>query len=76
MNKVYGTPTLASGDVVDAVHASGGALRFREVDTVAVKGKAIGIKMFTPCEDEALIAMSDVALAAWREGHFDVAKKA
>ena len=73
VNKVYGTPTLASGDVVDAV---AGAIRFREVDTVAVKGKVTGIRMLTPCDDETLIAMSDEALAAWREGRFEVARTA
>jgi len=72
VNKVYGTPTLASGDVVDAV---AGAIRFREVDTVIVKGKLTGIRMLTPCDDVALIAISDEALAAYREGKFDAARR-
>ncbi|MFM9972563.1 MAG: CHASE2 domain-containing protein [Burkholderiales bacterium] len=72
VNKVYGTPTLASGDVVDAV---AGAMRFREVDTVIVKGKVTGIRMLTPCDDEVLIGLSDSALAAWREGRLGDARR-
>jgi adenylate cyclase len=71
VNKVYGTDILVSGAVVEAI-ANG--VRFREVDTVRVKGKHIGITVFTPCDDGDLIALSDEALAAYRAGNFDAAE--
>lgn len=72
-NKVYGTGILVSEAVVDAVRDG---QRFREIDTVRVKGKYIGITLFTPCEDEALIALSAQALAAYREAQFHAAEEA
>ena len=67
VNKVYGTPILASETVVAAI---GGEIRFREVDTVRVKGKHVGITVYTPCGDETLIAMSAEGLAVYRAGKF------
>ena len=72
-NKAYGTPILASDAVVKG---AGGELKFREVDTVRVKGKETGITVFTPCDDEALVKMSDAALAAYRAGDFEGAAAA
>jgi adenylate cyclase len=72
-NKAYGTPILASETVVAA---AGDALKFREIDAIRVKGKAIGVRVFTPCDDPALIALSAEALAAWREGQFGKAGQA
>jgi adenylate cyclase len=66
-NKVYGTRILASEAVAEACKA---AIPFREVDTIRVKGKAIGIRVFTPCEDGQLVALSAEALAAYRAGRF------
>jgi len=71
VNKVYGTPILASGAVVAT---AGDGLRFREIDTVRVKGKQSGITIFTPCDDEVLMTMSAWALAAYRAGAFDDAE--
>ena len=71
VNKVYGTKILASESVVATISSP---IRFREVDTVRVKGKQIGITVYTPCDDEALIAMSAEALAAYREGKFEAAE--
>ena len=68
VNKVYGTDILVSGAIVEAVN---GRIRFREVDTVRVKGKHVGIDVFTPCDDEALIAMSAEALAVHRAGKLE-----
>ena len=68
VNKVYGTDILVSGAIVEAVN---GRIRFRELDTVRVKGKHVGITVFAPCDDEALIAMSAEALAAHRAGKLD-----
>lgn len=72
VNKAYGTKILASESVVAAV---ANAIRFRNVDTVRVKGKQVGITVYTPCDDEALIAMSTEALAAYREGKFEAAEE-
>jgi adenylate cyclase len=71
VNKVYGTPILLSDSVRKDVKSG---IRFREVDVVRVKGKNVGITVFTPCEDAALVALSDEALAAYRAGNFDAAE--
>jgi adenylate cyclase len=71
VNKVYGTEILVSGAVVEAIS---NGVHFREVDTVRVKGKHIGITVFTPCEDRDLIELSAEALAAYRAGKFDAAE--
>ncbi|MBI4208034.1 MAG: adenylate/guanylate cyclase domain-containing protein [Betaproteobacteria bacterium] len=72
VNKVYGTKILASEAVIGAIHNH---IRFREVDTVRVKGKHVGITVYTPCDDEALIAMHAEALAAYRAGDFRAAEQ-
>ena len=68
VNKVYGTDILVSAAVAKEVDDG---TRFREVDTVRVKGKNVGITVLAPCGDEALIAMSAEALAAHRAGKLD-----
>lgn len=70
VNKAYGTKILASQGVIAATDSQ---IRFREVDTVRVKGKHVGITVYTPCDDETLIAMSMEALAAYRAGQFEAA---
>jgi adenylate cyclase len=70
VNKVYNTPILVSAAVVKEIPHG---IRFREVDKVRVKGKNVGITVLTPCEDEALIALSSEALAAYRASEFDAA---
>jgi len=56
--------------------AAGDGIRFREVDTVRVKGKNVGITVLAPCEDTDLIAISAEALASYRSGNFDAAEAA
>jgi len=73
VNKLYGTDILVSAAVADA---AGNGIRFREVDTVRVKGKNVGITVLAPCEDGDLIAISAEALAAYRSGNFDAAEAA
>lgn len=68
VNKVYGTGILISESVAKAV---GDKLALRQVDTVRVKGKHLGVPIFTPCDDAQLKAMSESALAAYREGDWD-----
>lgn len=71
VNKVYGTRIVVSEAVVMAV---GSRIKFREIDTVMVMGKTVGISIYTPCADEALIELSDEALAAYRAGEFEEAE--
>jgi predicted Zn-dependent protease len=73
VNKVYNTPILVSETVACAVS---NPVRFREVDTVRVKGKNVGITVFTPCAYEALIALHAEALGAYRAGQLDAAQGA
>ena len=73
VNKVYGTDILVSEAVAKSVDAG---VRFREVDTVRVKGKNVGITVLTPCDDDELIALSAQALIPWRGGKFDEAELA
>ena len=72
-NKVYGTGILVSGAVADTVKDG---TKFREIDTVRVKGKLIGITLYTPCDDERLVAMSAKALALYRDAKLDAAEHA
>lgn len=73
VNKVYNTDILVSAGVVKEVT---NGVHFREVDTVRVKGKNVGISVLTPCEDNDLIERSKEALALYREGRFDAAEAA
>lgn len=69
VNKVYGTGILLSDSVAQAI---GDQLMLRQVDTVRVKGKHLGVPIYTPCDDTQLKAMSESALAAYSEGDWDV----
>jgi adenylate cyclase len=73
VNKVYNTDILVSAGVVKEVT---NGVHFREVDTVRVKGKNVGITVLTPCEDGELVARSAEALAMYRESRFDAAEAA
>lgn len=69
-NKVYGTGILLSETVVEAVASQMG---LRQVDTVRVKGKQIGVGIFTPCQNDYLVQLTESALAAYREGQWELA---
>lgn len=71
VNKLYGTEVLLSAAVAEAVDDG---IRFREIDTVRVKGKNVGITVLSPCADEGLIALSAEALALYRAGDFEGAE--
>lgn len=73
VNKVYNTDILVSAGVVKEVT---NGVCFREVDTVRVKGKNVGITVLTPCADDELLARSMEALALYRESKFDAAEAA
>ncbi len=68
VNKVYGTGILISESVAKAI---GDKLMLRHVDTVRVKGKHLGVPIYTPCADVRLKTMSESALAAYREGDWE-----
>src|SRR4029079_12231818 len=68
VNKLYGTGNLASGETVMRM---GGTPRMRLIDEVIVKGKSQPVEIFTPCEDEELVALTMDAIAAYRARHWD-----
>jgi adenylate cyclase len=68
VNKLYHTGVLASGDTVARM---GGQPRMRLVDDVIVKGKSEPVEIYTPCEDEALVALTAQAIAAYRTQRWD-----
>jgi adenylate cyclase len=72
VNKVYGTEILVSDSVASAAR---GKIKFREIDTVRVKGKRTGITIHAPCDDETLNAMTATALAAYRSGDFEASER-
>lgn len=72
VNKVYGTGILLSDSAAQAV---AGQVRLRQVDVVRVKGKQVGVGIYTPCQDEKLIAASEAALAAYRDGDWTLARE-
>ncbi|HEX4943616.1 MAG TPA: adenylate/guanylate cyclase domain-containing protein [Usitatibacteraceae bacterium] len=60
-NKLYGTGILMSGETAKG---AGGAMAFRHVDRVRVAGKTEAVDVYTPCDDPAFIAASEIALSA------------
>lgn len=72
VNKFYATGILVSESVAKAV---AGKVGFRQVDTVRVKGKQLGIGIYTPCEDPRLTQLTESALAAYRDGNWELAAK-
>jgi len=72
LNKVYGTRILVTGETRDA---SGEGLRFREIDTVQVKGKEKSVRVFEVFDgDETLATGYGEALSLYRSGDFHGAK--
>lgn len=67
VNKVYNTGILLSESVAQAVSAQ---IKLRQVDVVRVKGKHLGVGIFTPCQDEKLTVLTESALAAYRSGEW------
>lgn len=72
VNKVYNTGILLSESVAQAVAEQ---VKLRQVDVVRVKGKHLGVGIFTPCQDEKLIALSESALAAYRSGDWALSQE-
>ena len=69
VNKFYGTDILVSETVVTAI---AGQIGFRQVDVVRVKGKQLGIGIFTPCQDDGLVQLTELAFAAYRDGKWEL----
>ena len=59
-NKAFGTRILLSGATADLLPVD---LSLRHVDTVIVKGKSEAVKVFRPCLDAEICALSAVAMA-------------
>jgi len=67
VNKVYNTGILLSESVAEAVSTQIG---LRQVDVVRVKGKHLGVGIYTPCQDKKLALLTESALAAYRSGEW------
>jgi adenylate cyclase len=78
LNKQYGTTVIASESIRDAAHA---VFRFRMLDTVIVKGKTRGCRIYElrgtidePDPKEQVIARYEEALAAYQRREFAAAE--
>ena len=65
VNKVYGTGILVSDTVAKAV---AGKINLRPVDIVRVKGKHLGVELYTPCDDPVQTEATTQALSAYQRG--------
>jgi adenylate cyclase len=74
VNKIYGTEIIISESTMKKIDRK---LTVRELDSVRVKGKRKGIKIFELIDGEAgtFIEIFEEALNLYREGHFDAALK-
>jgi adenylate cyclase len=63
LNRLYGTPTLLSGETAAAV---GDAVRLRHVDRVRVKGRREAVEIYTPESDAGIVAKTETAIALYR----------
>jgi adenylate cyclase len=68
VNKAYGTCTLVAGSTIDVVN---GRVPHRLVDRVRVKGKSEPVAVYTLDADPAVVAISDQAIAAYRQQDWD-----
>ena len=73
VNKTYGTRILLSAATVAALTRP---CALRPIDRVRVKGKALPVDIFTPCDDSDLIAKTERALAAYRDADWVAARAA
>jgi adenylate cyclase len=73
VNKTYGTCILLSAATIDALTRP---CVLRPVDRVRVKGKALPVDIFTPCDDLNLIAQTERAMAAYRDADWATARAA
>lgn len=72
-NKAFGTGILLSAATAIRLPPD---LRLRPLDDVIVKGKTEPVRVFTPCEEEALCATSTRALQALAERQWEAARQA
>ncbi|MEP7154941.1 MAG: adenylate/guanylate cyclase domain-containing protein [Betaproteobacteria bacterium] len=89
VNKFYGTEILLSGATAQLLNMPadpalrlaqgerglGKNLLLRPVDRVIVKGKSEATDIFTPTDDEQLIALTTTALQAYRAQQWDESEK-
>lgn len=74
VNKIYGTEIIISESTMKKID---GKLMVRELDSVRIKGKRQGIKIFELIDGEegTFIEVFEKGLNLYREGHFDAALK-
>ena len=70
-NKLYGTEILVSGDTALQIE---GRIALRPVDKVIVKGKSHAVEIFTPCEDAAVVGLTQQAIRLFRNQEWDAAE--
>jgi adenylate cyclase len=73
INKMYGTRILLSEASANPLD---GRIALRPVDRVRVKGKNEPVRVFTPCDDPALIRLTEAALTAYRAQDWHAARVA
>jgi adenylate cyclase len=72
-NKTYGTRILLSGSTAEQL---GHAVGLRRVDRVRVKGKQVAVDIFTPCANERLVQLSELAWRAYDRRDYPAAAAA
>lgn len=70
-NKAFGTGILLSQSTAERLPAD---LRLRPLDDVIVKGKTEPVRVYTPCDDEAVCAASAAALEAFQARRWEDAR--
>lgn len=72
-NKAFGTGILISDATASRLPAE---LTLRHLDTVLVKGKRETVKVYTPCADTELCALSEMAVACFYRQEWDACESA
>lgn len=82
LTRIYHLPVIVSEYIKEEVEASSSKYRFFEIDTVQVKGKTLGKKIFFPmdtenCSDELAgkFEVFEKGLEAYYKGDWDSARK-
>ncbi len=82
LTRIYHLPVICSEYIKDEVEKESGRYSFWEIDTVQVKGKTEGKKIFfpMPCQDQPYISLEKMeifkdGLAAYYSGDWDKARK-
>ena len=71
INKLYGTGIMVSGVTARQIE---GRIALRPVDRVIVKGKSQAVDVFTPCDDQAVVDLTEQAIRLYRNREWDAAE--